>query len=459
MGGDSLLTNLSEDSQKRSAHGAMNAVASRRNVAKSLEYIAEFVAANPAEAPVDFVRELARCWKERGGYLAGKPRHSDRYLDELLKIRGTPIRSLTPKIGGRTNLRAADAHVLVPLFLSHWKYKGDPNSGEIRDPTSDLYEPMLPDAEIGDVSAYIAERITASESETAPAMAPLLPGESSFELIVKEFRESAGLITAATGRPLLVESDATALIGFRDLMDSLWAVERSDNQPRILIWTVDLGRRVFEDPEARQRFRYVQSLIERFKALVQFKESVTEARWNWLQSRVVIVVHDTVGHETLPGRPEVRRLPAFDPHHVLFSAIPPKLGGSPEFIALYGHQPAEANYSVFIRTTDQFQGRMTRSDKRAVAGQSYALRYFGHALLRSGDKNEMELRGLQLEPPGWSYVEAQGNVFIAANQVLGLPALPAELFFDSMKIDPVHAIAKLQHHRFRLLRLDEFIND
>lgn len=151
--------------------------------------------------------------------------------------RGTPIRSLTPKLVGRTNLRAADAYALVGLFLSHWRYKGDPNSREIRVPTSDQYEPMLSDAEIGDVSAYIAERITVSESEPAVAATLLLPGQSTFELIVKEFQDSTALITAATGRPVLLTSEETGL------MDTLWTMERSDNRPRILIWTVDLGRR------------------------------------------------------------------------------------------------------------------------------------------------------------------------------------------------------------------------
>jgi hypothetical protein len=448
-----LLTNLAEDFPERSAKGAMNAAASRRNVAKSLERIAEFVSASPAEAPVEFVRELARSWKERGGFLAGKPRHSDRYLDELLKVRGTPIRSLTPKIAGRTNLRASDANVLVRLFLSHWRYKGDPNSGEIRVPTSDPYEAMLPDAEIEDVSAFIAERITASESETAPAVAI---GQDSVKLITSELKESAALISAATGSPVL-STDDKALIGFRDLMDSLWATERADNRSRILIWTVDLGRRVFEDPESRRRFLHVQSLLARFKALVQFTENAAEARWSWLQSRVVIVVHDTHAR-----RPDVLTLPAFDsfdwsPHHVLFSAIPPKWAGSREFIALYDTAPADGTYSIFFRPLEHSADRTKRSEQGSTAGQSYALRYFGHALLKADENGEREMRALRLESPGWSYVEALGTVFIAANQVLGLQHMPEDLYFDAMKIRPAHAIEKLRHHGFLLLRLDQFM--
>src|ERR1700730_11461936 len=73
----------------------MNSIASPK-VLESLEIIAKYVPASATEAPAEFVIGLAQRWKERGGLLAGKPRHSDRYLDDLLRGLGTPIRSLTP---------------------------------------------------------------------------------------------------------------------------------------------------------------------------------------------------------------------------------------------------------------------------------------------------------------------------------------------------------------------------
>src|SRR5215471_3741804 len=132
---------------------SMNAEASPK-VLESLQIIARHVSASPADAPVEFVRELAQRWKDRGGYLSGKPRHSDRYLDDLLRWQGTPIRSLTPKLVGRTNLKPADADVLIRLFLSHWDYVGDPNSGEITASTADVYQPLLLDAQIEEVCGY-----------------------------------------------------------------------------------------------------------------------------------------------------------------------------------------------------------------------------------------------------------------------------------------------------------------
>jgi hypothetical protein len=436
----------------------MNTLASRRSLAKSLEVIAEFVSANPAEAPVDFVRELARSWKAMGGFLSGKPRHSHRYLDELLRLQGTHIRSLTPKLVGRTNLRPTDAGILVRLFLSYWRYIGNSNVGESVALSSDVYEPMLPAAEVGEVSAFVAEQIAvregetrtaAGESDSAGAIASSPVGQDTIELIASEFEESIAFFTAAIGSAVLTPSDETALVGFRRLMDWLWTIERSDRRGRIPIWMVDLGRQVFDDPESRKRFMHVQQLIARFKALVLFKDDDT---WSWLQSRAIIVLHDIRS-----GQRDASHLPAFDPHHVLFSAIPPKWAGSRHFIELYGREPSQANYSIFLRPPAQFHERKGGPDQSAIAGQSYTLRYFGHALFKTGENSDPDMRGLSLEAPGWSYVEALGTVFVAARQVLGLPEISTELVIDGIKIDPDHAIEKLRHHGFRLLRLDQFV--
>src|SRR5260370_13174339 len=103
----------------------MSSTAPPRNVLESLEIIARYVPTSPTDAPAEFVRDLAHRWKERGGLVAGKPRHSDRYLDDLLRALATSIRSLTPKLARRTNLEPSDADLLVRVLLSHWHYVGD----------------------------------------------------------------------------------------------------------------------------------------------------------------------------------------------------------------------------------------------------------------------------------------------------------------------------------------------
>ena len=41
----------------------------------------------PADQPAKFVRDLHKQWKEDGGKFAGKPRHSDRYLEDQLSLK------------------------------------------------------------------------------------------------------------------------------------------------------------------------------------------------------------------------------------------------------------------------------------------------------------------------------------------------------------------------------------
>jgi hypothetical protein len=429
----------------------MNAVAPRRNVARSLEVIAEFVSADPARTPVEFVRELARFWKEIGGLLAGKSRHSDRYLDDLLRRNDTPVRSLTPKLAGRTHLRPGDAEVLVRTFLTHWEYKGDPYSGEITARPADQYRPLLPEMEIEEVCTYVAERIEAVSAEVrgagdpAQASAPL-PGHDMMNLMVSEFQEASAMFVVGAGRTMLVADPDKQLIPFRDLMNRLWAVEKKDERQRLLIWMLELGRQRFEDHESIFRFMNVEAVLARFKAMKRFKESDTEARWNWLRSRAMIVLHDTSS-----GLPAATWLPTFDPHHVLFSAVPPRWVTSPEFNILYGGgRIFDANYTIYLRKTSD------RTSEQQ-GGPRYQLRYFGNVVLKPDEKSAGQFRGLQLGSPGESYTEALGTVFVAAARSLGLQGIPAEVSIDNLKISPTYAKEKLQHHGFLLLSLDDFM--
>jgi hypothetical protein len=353
---------------------------------------------------------------------------------------------------------------LVRLFLSHWDYVGDPDSGEVTARSIEVYKPLLSAAEIEGVCGYVAERISSTGPEARSEVSETdlsASAQDTTDLIAIEFQESAALFTVGAGQPFLVPGQDMALIGFRNLMNRLRTIEEADGRERILIWTLDLGRQDFDDPESRARFMNVESLISRFKALRRFTESATEARWNWLQSRTIVVLHDTRS-----GRPDVFRLPTFDPHHVLFSAIPPRWAGLPEFLTLYGREHLhETAYTIFLGKTEDFLGKTkdfagSRTSANAIppgASRTYELRYFGHALLKSDEKGELAARGLRLTPPGRSYVEALGTVFVAAAQKLGLPSMSADLWIDGMKIEPAHATEKLRHHGLLLLRLDEFV--
>jgi hypothetical protein len=101
-------------------------------------------ASNPAADPAQFVLALHRSWKERGGAVAGKSRHSDRQLNELLVKQGAVVRSLPRKLAGKTRSRPHDARALLRLFLSHWDYVGNSdNQSGLQSIAAGGYEPML----------------------------------------------------------------------------------------------------------------------------------------------------------------------------------------------------------------------------------------------------------------------------------------------------------------------------
>jgi hypothetical protein len=424
----------------------------------ALEIIGRFVTAMPDQEPVRFVLELARRWKQQGGFVAGKPRHSDRYLDDLLRSQGTPVRSLTPKLAGRTHLQPADGEKLVRLFLSRWDYLGERLGGD-NGPAAH-YRPMLVENEIERVSRLVSERIAEAGPEVrgaAPGPMSAVPGLDMTDTIAAQFRESKVMFTIGPGQTVLVTRPERALLGFREVINRLWAIDQADDQERLLVWILDLGRQDFEDYEARRRFLNVEALISRFKALRLFKEHGADARWDWLQSRSVIVLHDT-----RRARPAVPSLPAFDPNHVLFSAVPPRWLPLPEFRTLYGsdfERLDQSVYEIFLRkaaAARSSDGAKSRNDAAVRSQEHYELHYFGYALFRSGETDEREARGLELAAPGRSYVEALGTVFAATVQTLGLSGASANLSIDGMEIDPTHAGNSLRHHGFRLLRLNEF---
>ena len=288
---------------------------------------------------------------------------------------------------------------------------------------------------------------------SAPAAFESVPGKNTSDLIEAEFQNSDALITISTSQTILVARPEMALIGFRNLMNRLWAIDTTKDKERILVWILDLGKLDFDDTLSRLKFMNVEALRSRFRALKLFNDSITEARWSWLLSKSVIVLRDIRSVRRYVGN-----APAFGPDHVLFSEIPPKWRGSPEFRAMYGREfdrLNETSYTMFLRMSvrmepagDVLQGEHGR----------YRLLCFGHAHFTSDGKDDRQARGLKLDTPDQNYVEALGTVYIAAAQMLGLRSTSVELSVDGIKIDPVHSAEKLRHHGFLLMRLDEFMN-
>lgn len=411
---------------------------------------------DPGDSPDLFVRQLHRAWKEKGGIVAGKARHSDRFLDEKLKANNTPVRSLSPKLAGKTRIKPRDGRWLVDFFLLNWPLGTGVSADEEenRDGNDALYKPLLPVPEIRAVSSFVATGLgTPIHSQVSLDVAPnltalSLPGEDIVEVLTSRFEDCLALLTVSAEQTLIVSQPNTELIGFREAIDKMWAIELADEKPRPLIWALDIGRKIFGDLESRMRYLNVHRLIVRFKALKDFRDDPSRRaleRWTWLTSRAVIILLDTTNQEDVNLHRFKR--PNFLAHHVAFTAVPQFWLASPNFRALYGanlERLDHRNFSVFLNP----------SEAQLRADLNDDLRYYGYALFSpDSKKSEALARGLELPSPGWSYNEASKTVCTAAFHLLSLDNPLA----DQLSISGVEAVTQLRYLGFRVLNLENFM--
>jgi hypothetical protein len=412
---------------------------------------------DPVLDPEQTVRDIHRAWKDAGGTVSGKPRHSDRFLDDRLKASKTAVRSLTPKLVGKTRIKSDDAEKLLRFLLMNWPR---PVPGETSEAKNVRYEALLSKDEINEIVGFVAEQIESApgsrfeeeQIEAAPRDEEFrpLPGRDLGELIPAMFKDSDAYFIVATERANVEQPQKTALIGFRNLMDSLQSVEDEDGKERPLVWVLDIGRRTFEDLEARLRYIAFKNLQMRFKALEEFEDRMREPRWKWLLARAAFVVQDTRFEETIDMK-GVKR-PLFLAHHVSFTAIAPAWASSPNFRTLYGRELEnldQRSFSVFYNASGW------PYDGEFVTEEPQHCRYFGYATFARDQRPNAERvpRGLELPFMGVNYEDAYRTLYAAATDLLELRSgLKSRPEFSGKQ-----AMAQLRFLGFRLLRLDEFM--
>jgi hypothetical protein len=413
------------------------------------------ISSDPSERPQQFVREMHKQWRKSGGRVGGKPRHSDRYLDDRLKEAGMPVRSLTSKLIGRTRMRGGDVSTLVQFFLSQWPTVSEADDEQI------TYGPLLPAADIKTVSDYIETQIEehVKSAEFVPAdpqdaeVQEPLPGESSAEVILRHFQECDAHITASPVQILVSAGPGKEFVGFRDLMDQMRAVEERDRKRRPLIWILDMGGLKLDDLSTRKKYHNVQTFISRFKALKRFEDVNSDDRWNWLLSRAVIIVLDTYY-----GRDETlhhSKRPDFAFHHLSLSNINPDWAISSNFRALYGSNFERIEQRVF---TISYNAAGVWPSSPSVSAN---LRYFGYGTFTREKGKEEYGRGLELPQLPARYNDAMRTACIAAAHVLklDLPTISKKSDGDPSTVSGEIAIRKLEYLGYRVLLLDEFLEE
>lgn len=273
-----------------------------------------------------------------------------------------------------------------------------------------------------------------------------LLGEDTSELLQHYFKECDALI-AISPEHILVTRPKTALIGFRNLINALWAIERSDGKKRPLIWVLDLGRQRFEDTDARMKFLNAQSLLTRFRALKRFEDNEAKERWQWLQSRAVVLLLDTCGANKSI---EPIKRPTFSAHHVSLATLDLAWLDSDNFRKLYGDKLDR----IRERTFNVFYNGSANWSSVSEFGENRILRYFGYTLVPTDKaKSDFQGRGLELPELPTHYEEAFDAVSAAGAYMIDIkyPAQKRPL------ISGREAIQVLNYLGYLTLRLEDFV--
>ena len=410
---------------------------------------------DPTENPEQYIRDIHRQWRGIGGRVAGKPRHSERYLDDRLREANKAVRSLNPKLLGRTRMRPKDASNLVSLMLTFWPAPGSGDDENI------AYKPFLSENEIGAVSEFVENQVALIAELDAPepdfdSEQPDLPGETIAGVMAHHYRESNALIIVSPVQILVSSGPGTEFLGFREVIDRLRAEDEADNTARPVIWILDLGGLKLDDLSTRRKFSNVYSLQARFKALRRFEDGSSNKRWQWLLSRGVIVILDNYyGREeqlSAAARPE------FSSHHVSLTNINPDWLKSPNFRALYGSELEKIDaraFTVFYNITKEWPSSPALDSD---------VRYFGYATFVEEKTKIPYGRGLELPTLPVRYSDAAKAVCNAAAHLLRTRSAPAltesdKRSLDALAIDGDKAIQQLRYLGYRALLLDKFLDE
>lgn len=369
------------------------------------------------------------------------------------------VRSLEPKLAGRTNLGRGDAKILFELFLSRW-HRGE-NIGEEKPYVSDgmnglveaLLDTLYPKSELNNSGGILLpdRRDRTAKQANKPIVQDLGP------VFLGLFEESDALITVSRTRTISDSPDQIRL--FQCLIDDFRKIDDRKKRDRLLIWIVDLGRRHL-DVDALQALKNIESLAFQFRALALVDYPKNIERWNWLRNRAIILFgglrlaeidscYKIIG---LPIDEIDLDIPWFNSGHLFLIDTPDRWTSGNEFRLLYGEQLedlGERAFSIHLRIGGWEESIYSQEGEKAE------LRYFGLAPpdnnFEGGDGNRQR-RLIELSPPSRRHNDAFWIAYSAASFRLGGQHLVG--IGDAQG----NALAHLRHHNFAVLKVSEFLD-
>ena len=423
-----------------------------------------------AEAPEGFLKKLYDVWKKNGGDIAGKPRNSQRRINELLDEEGETIQSLQPKLAGKTRLRRPDALKLIRLFLICWEYKGDPEKDDVKkEDYSSINDLNIDDATIRLVDLIFKKgtheyengvRLPREDDELGAGNAP----RETKRIIYELFEHSDILITISSYNSIIAPDPIRGIYSIRNTIDTLWKISKNCNNNCLIAWIVDLGSREFSDESSVPSFYNIDYLATQFRVLGAFEDNFANERWEWLKTHTAFVVGslrlDEIDSWYQDEEKDLHvyhtKWPSIQSHHALISALPTDWARSSNMHILYGKMLDEIgthSFTLFYKK-DGWKVPDTSSSEKITK-----FRYFANAPSFENINNDSTLlsdiataKSLELASPGRRYDEALLLVCAVIDKRIGINQAG-----HSDNIDPREAMAHLRLRGLAVLRLNEFL--
>ena len=392
------------------------------------------------ESPGLFLRRIYETWVENGGKRDGRyNRNSLTKLDKLLGKKRR-VRSLHPKLAGHVRVPQSDAHSLMSVFLTHWKYVPPPNLGDekasgtyVQFPTNNL------DRLISTLTTTLFEGVKSKNGILLPDSNLLHIPEEEVESAIELSRHipaSNVAITISRQKIILGHDVQWTMKTFWHLFRNAFT-DRHSRDHFMPIWIVDQGSRIIEDRDSFRNFYNVGFLAMSFVALATFSSSgklsssmsiyrqmnadqleKQKEFWSWFSRRCVIFVQNLRDHEFVDylnddrKRLRNRRFSniGITAEQILPTSIPARW--TKKIRDLYGKGCHDLNDTTLLV---QISG--TRHEQTDDA----AVKYYAYSQTGVEEQDQLDaksFRNAELSSPGNNYDEAMMMIYRAARYAL-----------------------------------------
>ena len=450
------------------------------------------------QTPGDFLWEFYKAWVDNGGQDSGKNRNSIRRMRDHWLIGDQEVKSLHPKLTGKTRISKDDAKSLMMLFLGRWKFVGVKEGDWVLTP--DGYAPFqcrdckklceaLADAMYSAGSIGLVLPVRTSESQLEEI-------QRDWKAVANLYRTSDAVINFSRHKAALGETPAATMRFFWHLFKNFYDTMKDKNP--IFIWIIDIGGRQAEDEEAWGEFFNFEMLKAQFRSFATFdsiddaddtesdkvsaeskveensgirdaflrsltipEESHREKRWKWLCDHAVIIIQNLhqeefreLYREEDEGVDKIRLKDiGVTAENILPKMLPHIWEQNRRFRGLYG-----SNIDVADATLTAFFKQDGWDEVPSGSGEVNDVRYFAHALTpKYSSSGNTDLGSVtisrEIDSPGEFYDEAFRIVYWASRRRLKKGDELGE-----NNADWAIAIAYLKKEGFQILRLPEFLS-